>query len=201
MGRSSHKTIRRFQGGLRRELRRRVTFGLYALVLLWVTTPSPGQSIEEHELKALFLFNFASFVTWPPQAFESRASPIRYCVTGDGALTRALRQLLRGERIKGRPLALRTLSDGQAAGACHVLYLPSQSPDPFPDLLADVAEKPALTVSDRREFVATGGMVALIRDRSRVRPIINLEAARNAGLRISSKLLRLSIVTNTSEPR
>ena len=42
-----------------------------------------AQISAENQLKAVFLFNFAQFVEWPPSAFHEPADPIVIGVLGD----------------------------------------------------------------------------------------------------------------------
>ena len=49
-----------------------------------------------------------------------------------------------------------------------------------------------LTVSDQPDFAASGGMIGMIRLDNRLQFEINVGAAREAGLRVSSNLLRLA---------
>ena len=49
-----------------------------------------------------------------------------------------------------------------------------------------------LTVGDRMEFLDRGGMVALTLQNNRIVPVIHTDRLRQAGLRASSKLLRLA---------
>ncbi len=41
--------------------------------------PQDASSVE-YQLKAAFLFNFAKFVAWPTDAFQSDKTPISLCV-------------------------------------------------------------------------------------------------------------------------
>ena len=51
-----------------------------------------GTEMSEYKVKALFLYNFAQFVEWPPSAFKDPAAPVTVCVLGpnpfDGELER-----------------------------------------------------------------------------------------------------------------
>ena len=53
-----------------------------------------------------------------------------------------------------------------------------------------------LTVSDTETFIQDGGMIRFITDANKIRFQVNLTATKDAGLTLSSKLLRLAeIVT------
>jgi hypothetical protein len=50
-----------------------------------------------------------------------------------------------------------------------------------------------LTVGETDRFIAAGGMVNFTREASKIRFQINNDAAKTAGLKISSKLLSLAV--------
>jgi hypothetical protein len=52
-----------------------------------------------------------------------------------------------------------------------------------------------LTVSETPEFIGAGGMINFMLEANKIRFQINDEAAKKAGLKISSKLLSLAIHT------
>jgi hypothetical protein len=57
-----------------------------------------------------------------------------------------------------------------------------------------------LTVSDMDNFGRRGGMIRLVLDQNRVRFRINAEAARQNEVVISSKLLRMAEIVETTQP-
>src|ERR1700704_1156281 len=56
----------------------------------------------EYQVKAVFLFNFAQFVDWPPQSFEDAAAPFVIGVLGMDPFGSALEGAVRGESLDGR---------------------------------------------------------------------------------------------------
>ncbi len=43
---------------------------------------TPEDVIEEYQIKAVYLFNFALFFTWQDSAFKHPRQPFRFCVLG-----------------------------------------------------------------------------------------------------------------------
>src|SRR5207244_10853841 len=56
-----------------------------------------GQPVDEYQVKAAFLFNFAKFVEWPPQAFPSASAPFSICVLGQNPFGRSLQEAVEGK--------------------------------------------------------------------------------------------------------
>jgi hypothetical protein len=150
----------------------------------------PGQSADEYQVKAAYIFNFAKFVDWPAQAFDSATQPIVFCVLGQTQLGPALHDMLSGKAVDARPLVFRELADSKDAGKCHILFIASDKKR-LRQALDEVKLLSVLTVGEGEDFTNLGGIVRFVLDGGRVRLEFNLEAAGNAKLRVSSKLLIL----------
>lgn len=150
---------------------------------------------RESDVKAAFLFNFASFIDWPGQAYASPEAPFVIGIIGDDPFGSILDEIVAGETIKGHPLAIRRLTSRQVAeaAACHILFVSQSEARRLRPILQAVRGKPVLTVSDAPGFIEAGGALAFTTDTS-VKLSINPLAARTASLTVSSKLLRLAQV-------
>ncbi len=148
--------------------------GLYA--------PSPSL---EYDVRAAFLLNFTKFVDWPPAAFASADAPLTICIAGEDPFGRAIDQIVEGESVSGRRVAVERLRSDQQKG-CQVLYIGNGRP--VAAALAS-AGPAVLTVGEGADFIHQGGMIGFVIDNRRVRFDINLRAAIGAGLKLSSKLL------------
>ena len=147
--------------------------------------------VEEYKVKAAFLYNFVKFVEWPDAAFEDASAPFVLAVVGSDPFGRHLDDL-QGKTVKGRPIVVRRAASLQALGSFHVLFVPSAGTPDLESVLPAAEAMGALTVGDGPGFRARGGMIELVRDGDRVGFEVNLDAARRAGLTISSKLLTLA---------
>jgi YfiR/HmsC-like len=153
-------------------------------------TPQAPTATPEYQLKAVFLFNFAQFVSWPAEAFADSAAPLVIGVLGTDPFGAYLDETVRGEVVEGHPLVVRRFSDLAGIGDCHILFVSQDEVTDLPALLRAIEGRSVLTVSDVEGFAASGGMIRFVNDRNRIRLRINLEAARAAHLTLSSKLLR-----------
>jgi hypothetical protein len=167
-----------------------------AVVVALANPLSAGQRVSnELQLKAAFLYRFPEFVEWPAPVLEGRPT-IDLCVLTPNPFGRVLEQLIEGESVSGRPLAIRYV-DASAVGTCHVLYVPDRVP--AKRLLKRIATAPILTVGDSPRFLDEGGMVQLTVVQNRVRLEISAVAAERAGVKLSAQLLRLA--SNVREER
>lgn len=145
-----------------------------------------GQGVPlEYQVKAAYLFNFLQFVEWPQDAAEG---PLVMCVARPNPFGDHLADTLRGESVGGRRIDVRVIGDPD--GTCDVLFIPREaSADPY---LQSARSTPTLTIGEAPGFLQRGGLINFIREGANVRFEIDEAAARRAGLRISSRLLRLA---------
>lgn len=166
--------------------------GLLGLPLAAAIAEEP---FGESEVKAVFLYNFASFVNWPQDARQDPAKPIRYCVLDD-EIAPVLQKVLKDETMGGRSLAVQTSVTAAGLADCHILYLGKNSLRGSEGwgLVKEAVSARVLTVSDLESFETKGGMIALTRKDRRIHPRINIDAVDKGKLRISSKLLNLATI-------
>ena len=150
-----------------------------------------GQLVDEYQLKAAYMYNFAKFVDWPADALGDRTRPFAICVLGQTPLSQALRDALSGKVWDQRPLEFRQISDSSQAGKCQILFI-SLADKQTRLVLAEVKPLPVLTVGESEDFINQGGVVRFLLDGARVRLEFNLDAADSARLRVSAKLLGLA---------
>lgn len=172
---------------------------MLALAGLWLVLSAAPVVVAQTQngpdalLKAVFIYNFAKFTEWPKETWVSDNSPLIFCVVGTDELADELGQL-GGKPIHGRSVIVRRLNGEQISERCNVLYVADLPEERLDSLIRSIGDRPILTVSQQAKFVKAGGVIQLYREDGRIRFIVNLAAARSAGLTISSRLLRLAVV-------
>jgi hypothetical protein len=153
------------------------------------------QKAGEYQVKALFLYNFLNFVDWPAGSSFSSSPAINVCIVGDDPFADALENI-RNETVKGKKLAIRYYRPFDEPEGCHLLFIPASEKSHAGQILRSVREANVLTVSDTVEEGRQGAIISFFIEQKKVRFAINIEAAKKAGLKISSKLLRLAKIVN-----
>jgi hypothetical protein len=159
-----------------------------------------AQSVNEYQVKAAFLYNFAKFVEWPAGSFKNPADPIVICILGRSPLGPSLEQAVTGKQIEGHSLVIRQTQDPQEAAGCHLLFIAASEKKRFSTVFELLKSAPILTVGESTNFAAAGGVVNFKMDDGRVGLEINVCAAERARLRISSKLLSLAKIIKDDKP-
>ncbi len=158
------------------------------------TAVSQEQKRSEYEMKAAYLYNFAKFVRWPPEAATDKNESFSICILGEDPFGSALDSLVSGQSIDGNRIAIRHLATFSEANTCRILFVSRSERHRITDVLAGVSRLPVLTVSDVPEFVNRGGTIQFVKQREKVRFEVNLVAAEKSGLTLSSDLLKLAVL-------
>jgi hypothetical protein len=182
---------------LLRRSRGKLTNLLLAFALFAVASPLPGtltraQAPNEYQVKAAFLYNFAKFVEWLPEAFGESEAPFVVGVLGEDPFGNALDQIINGKSVNGRPLVVKRLKWGQNLRSCHILFISSSEQKRLVQIFESLRGANVLTVGDMDKFGQQGGVIHFIMEESKVRFEINAEVAGQARLKISSKLMALA---------
>lgn len=166
-----------------------------------VAGAADASAVSESKARALFLANFVKYVDWPATALLSTNTPVVIGLLGKCDLEDELKSLAKGTLVAGHPLTVRTLEAGNDLKGCHILFIPAGEITTLASLLDRLQGTATLTVSDTEKFAPAGGMIALVRRESRIRPQVNLVAVEQGGLKLSSKFLAVSDVMRNPSPR
>ncbi len=157
---------------------------LLVISLSTMTGFAEGEVINrEFQLKTVYLFHFAELAEWPSPL------PVTVCLQGSNPLRNYL-PALEGQLIDGNPVHI--LLDQQTdLSACRILFL-SDIEAITPALSEQAHTRHVLLVSDVEGFAEKGGMVQFTLRDNKLKLVINLSAVKQAGLKFSSKLLRMA---------
>jgi hypothetical protein len=177
----------------------RAAASLLALALL--ATPlhvvpaaaGPGPLSPDYVIKAAYLYNFALFVDWPADAFQSADAPFVIGILGSDPFGDALTQIVSGKRINRRRIHVEVVQLTQDLRRAHLVFLSAADAARLGEVVPAAASGvPQLVVGETDNFLRQGGTISFTVRDNKVGYDINLEAARKARLIVSSKLLSLA---------
>jgi len=149
--------------------------------------PAGADDIQEYEVKAAYLFNFARFTEWP----SPQEGPIQLCLLGHDPFGSALSGL-EGRPVQGRTMHVRRgIAVGDIPG-CHIVFISDSEERRVPLDVRVANTYPVLTVSDIEGFTDSGGMIGLYLSDQRVQFDVNLAALRAANLKLPAQVLKLA---------
>lgn len=149
-----------------------------AVLALLVAAPRGHAQTDDAVLKAAYIYNIAQFTTWPA---TTGARPLNVCVNNGHPLWESLRAL-HGKPVGERKVAVVVPSAGTA---CDVAVLRAGAARP-------AAEGTGTLAIVDEPVNGYAGAVALVEEDQHLRFDIDTKEAARAGLRFSSRLLRLA---------
>jgi hypothetical protein len=147
----------------------------------------------EYQIKAAFLFNFATFVDWPSRKFTEPDSPLIIGIVGSDPFGGLLEEQVGDQRINDRTVIVRHIQSMEELRKCHMIFVCRSEEDRLGPILSEVRGDNVLTVGETDKFISRGGMINFVVMDGSVHFEINDSAARHAGLKISSKLANLAL--------
>lgn len=177
----------------RTALLRRLACALPLLCLAGaLALPSRAQAQSgdtERQVKAAYVSKFASYVEWPPSAFDSSDEPVNIGVLGDDAMAAYISELVAGRTANGRPIRVQALRADSAVSGLHILFVGRAFNPYLAQVLSAARTKPLLTVTEAEDALAQGSMINFVMVDGRVRFEVSHKAAQPTNLRISARLL------------
>jgi hypothetical protein len=158
--------------------------------------PAKASGVSEQRVKAAFLINFARYVKWPSAAFDSASDPIVIGIYGDADFPEVVKTTVTGKEVAGRRLEVVEYSALESAAESHILFIGSSGTKNRSAIIRAMKNASVFSVSDSPGFAKAGGVANFVRTSDKIRFEINEEAVKEAGLSLSSKLLRLAILVN-----
>lgn len=155
---------------------------------VWLSGPTIATETSEvhvHQLKTAYLYHFAELTEWPA------SSAVTICLRGESQLKNYL-PVLEGQQIGDKAVHIKLIgATVPGPGHCHILFS-SENSDPPEFLKLQARSEHMLLVGDAEDFARNGGMVQFVLRDDKLKLIVNLAAVKDAGLKLSSKLLRMA---------
>lgn len=161
---------------------------------------APVQVINrENQFKAVFLFNFGHYVTWPDDDAATADDPFVIAVAGKHDVVALLKRVAAARKRKGgkdgieRPVEIRELDPAAAPPPVHILFVPRTVPaKQVKALVSALSDSATLLVGEDEAFLDSGGMINLGVKANRMHISVSLPAMSNVSLKPDSSLLRIT---------
>lgn len=185
------------------------------LMELFITPAMAAGSIQnrEQQIKAAFLYNFIKFIDWPEENTADSNEPMIIGIIGSEDFINAF-EPVKNKKIKNRNISVKYFAGLEKLDksgkddesqldreiqkklkACHLLFICACEPESIENstkIIKAVKDLPVLTIGETVDFLESGGIINFLMEDKKVRFEINNTAAKQAKLKISSKLLRLA---------
>lgn len=163
---------------------------LLLLLTFWLM-PADAQPPGEYPVKAAFVFNFLKYVEWPSNGGCKAPGSLKLGILGHHLFDDSF------VKFKGKPIAncfleVSEISGNQSPDQFHAVFISNSEKTGLQAILAGLKSLPVLTIGDSPGFMQAGVMINLVQREDKLGFEINMKAAKAAGLKISSQLLKLA---------
>ncbi len=160
---------------------------LWGLAWLLGTSAAHANDLPEYRLKAAFIYNFMLYTEWP----AASAATLTLCIYGKDPFGSEI-DGLQNKSVAGRSILVQRKAAGESLKNCQAVFISSAQADSLPRLLDSLKGQATLTLADSPGAMQQGVALNMAVGQGKVSFEANLQAARAAGLNLSSKLLRLA---------
>ncbi len=165
---------------------------IYTIITLALLFSSSGFAIDknkEYKLKAGFLYNFARFGQW--QTPENNRDAFTVC-SPDQHFIDVAKSALKDRTIKNLPLTTKHVLFNQTSlKACDLLFITTNTITDWKKA-DDVSYRNIMVIGETEKFIENGGHIRFFLTGGKIRFEIAPFRLQEAGLSMSSKVLRLA---------
>lgn len=154
---------------------------------------------SEYEIKAVYLYNFLLFASWPESDDDDDGDAGNICIGivgkdpfGDsfseieGKVIKSLNKKLLVKRYG-------SYKEGLGIEECKLLFVCSSEKGKLIEIVKELKGSRTLTIADVDGFLKYGGMIKLVKVKKKIRWEINRTPLKKANIRLSSQLLRSAV--------
>jgi len=159
--------------------------------LALVASDAYGQvTSEESAVKVAFVFNILKFVEWT-EPTANDGSELSICMWGQDSLSGAL-DVLNDKKIREQKIHVRYVPTRTSPLQCNVIYVGGGVSERSESYKKVQSDRHTFTLSDRKNFIASGGNVEFYTSDDRIRFRINQNELDAKAYVIGSRLLEFA---------
>ena len=165
------------------------------LVLILLCAPG-GDALsqageKESDLKAAFIYNFTKYIDWG----VSPSDPFIIGVVGPSPVYNSLQEIAATKTVNEKKIVILHFNNPDEITSCNILFISANSYFSLASVLARI-DKGTLTISEQAGFAELGTAFNFVVDHDKLKFEANINSINGAGLKASSKLLKLAIIVN-----
>jgi hypothetical protein len=141
---------------------------------------------EEYDKKAIFIYNFLSYIFWPP---EDKSETFMIGIVGESPIKQALVAQVYGKTVNKQPITVETYNP---ANTYKMLFFTEAGQSLFNKVKKVVAGKTVLFVTENTLLENIGSHISLYVDGTKIRFTANKPAIEKTKLKVSNSFYSLS---------
>jgi hypothetical protein len=151
-----------------------------------------GESLNEYEVKAAYIYYFAKFTDWSTENLPQPMTPLVIGVIGDNEFGSIMESVVKGKTIETHAIQVHIIKSFADAKKCNIVFISASEGQHALQFLENLQTESILTVTESEEHSKPRGIINLLVENGKVRFEVDLSMAEKARLKLSSKLLRLA---------
>lgn len=161
-------------------------------IMLMPLAQATGQDTPERQSQfmAIYLMHFANFIEWPDSAQPDKTQ-FNICFYADERLSGYIKEL-RGETINNGTINVVEAPEQQQLTECQIVFIEHSQIERFTEIKTQTQQSAILFVSDKTGFIDQGGTMEYFVANNKLRFAVNMKAAKEKELILSSKLLMIA---------
>jgi hypothetical protein len=144
-----------------------------------------------HEIHSMLIFNFIKYVEWPE---ESKTGDFVIAVYGDDGVYDQLAKFYGAKPIKGQNVKVINVNSVGEINNAHIIYLADNKSGNFDEVIAKVAGKPTMVITDKNGLGEKGSNINFKTVGGKLKFELNQAAFDKNKLKVSSQLVSMAIV-------
>lgn len=179
---------------------RKIRVFLFLVAVTWAGITHAGSNELGVQIKAAYLYKFATYVEWPMSSFEPSNAPLVIGVIGADEIADNLSQIKGSPNTSWRSIEVRSLKHGESLHGIHILFIGYNELDRIKRLLEQTHGLPILTVTDTNGALAIGSAINFLLIDDHIRFEVSLLQAERRHLKISARLLAVAQKVESQKP-
>jgi len=172
---------------------------LFTTCTILLNSTSSHAASKEYALKAAFIEKFPRFISWPHNNSTQEPDTVfNICVIGKNPFNGMLDKVASISTIKNNPVLVKQITVIDKISRCQILFIATTTNDRLRKILAQTKGQPILTISDTTGYAQHGVLINFYPRKNSIGFEINKRASEQSRLSISSRLLKLSRIVESS---
>ena len=168
----------------------RILVRLWFMGLALIAWPFGAVAVEiEHQIKAAYLYKFASYVDWPASVLAQADAPVTIGVLGADEIAAELTSINNGRPANSRAIEVKRLKPGEPMTGVQMLFIGHEESLRLKRLQDGLQARSVLTVTDSVGALGAGSIINFVTVDDRIRFEVSVAQAELSGLKISARLL------------
>lgn len=167
---------------------------LFTLVTAIVYGQSqPQTEAEELNLKAAFIYNFTRFIEWDDDIFPT---DFVIGIVGNSMIDEPLEEIAQSHKAGNKQIKIKRYNSLDEIEKCNILFISKNLKISLIDILAKKDLKKTLIISEKVNYAQQGTGINFVIVDKKLKFEVNKKAIADAGLKVSSQLLKLAIIVD-----